>query len=76
MAAVPEIDMPFGCDVYEPAEDTFLFLDALQDELAYIASLKPSFCAEIGYVIHRRIVLRQIFPLRVRRPVFGLMMSF
>uniref|UniRef100_K3WFS2 Methyltransferase small domain-containing protein n=1 Tax=Globisporangium ultimum (strain ATCC 200006 / CBS 805.95 / DAOM BR144) TaxID=431595 RepID=K3WFS2_GLOUD len=47
-AAVPEIDMPYDCNVYEPAEDTFLFLDALQDELPLLTALDPSFCLEIG----------------------------
>ncbi|TYZ67120.1 hypothetical protein PybrP1_005377 [[Pythium] brassicae (nom. inval.)] len=41
-AKVPEIDMPYDCDVYEPAEDTFLFLDALQDELPFLAALDPA----------------------------------
>lgn len=49
-AAVPEIDMDYDCDVYEPAEDTFLFLDALQDELPFIQTLDPAVCVEIGYV--------------------------
>lgn len=47
---MPEIDMPYDCDVYEPAEDTFLFLDALQDELPFLTVLEPSICLEIGYV--------------------------
>lgn len=48
MAALPEIDMPYDCDVYEPAEDTFLFLDALQDELPQLVALDPAICVEIG----------------------------
>lgn len=47
-AQVPEIDMPYDCDVYEPAEDTFLFLDALQDELQFLMALDPTVCLEIG----------------------------
>ncbi|XP_060083021.1 methyltransferase N6AMT1-like [Ylistrum balloti] len=34
--------------VYEPAEDTFLFLDALAKEHEYIKEKKPSCCVEIG----------------------------
>ncbi len=47
-AKVPEIDMSYDCDVYEPAEDTYLFLDALQDELSYLSQQKPCICMEIG----------------------------
>lgn len=34
--------------VYEPSEDTFLFLDALESDLPFILSLNPTFVAEIG----------------------------
>ena len=34
--------------VYEPSEDTFLFLDALEHELKYLNNLKPLISLEIG----------------------------
>lgn len=34
--------------VYEPAEDTFLLLDALEDDLKYLDSVQPRICLEIG----------------------------
>ncbi|GAA5817642.1 hypothetical protein MFLAVUS_011193 [Mucor flavus] len=34
--------------VYEPAEDTFLLLDALEEDEKLIQSLKPRICLEIG----------------------------
>nr|XP_039251030.1 methyltransferase N6AMT1-like [Styela clava] len=35
-------------DVYEPAEDTFLFLDALEDQADKIQSIDPKIVLEIG----------------------------
>ncbi|KAI8339545.1 S-adenosyl-L-methionine-dependent methyltransferase [Chlamydoabsidia padenii] len=34
--------------VYEPAEDTFLLLDALEQDQKQLQSLQPSICLEIG----------------------------
>ncbi|KAG8954457.1 hypothetical protein FRC04_011784 [Tulasnella sp. 424] len=34
--------------VYEPAEDTFILLDALEQDADYLKSLNPRFCLEIG----------------------------
>ncbi|KAI8877232.1 S-adenosyl-L-methionine-dependent methyltransferase [Backusella circina FSU 941] len=34
--------------VYEPAEDTFLLLDALEEDEQLLKSLKPRICLEIG----------------------------
>ncbi|KAG0253602.1 HemK methyltransferase member 2 [Actinomortierella ambigua] len=34
--------------VYEPSEDTFLFLDAFEDDQKYLETLKPAISLEIG----------------------------
>ncbi|QRV90992.1 S-adenosyl-L-methionine-dependent methyltransferase [Ceratobasidium sp. AG-Ba] len=34
--------------VYEPAEDTFLLLDALEQDADYLRERKPTICVEIG----------------------------
>ncbi|CAD5116430.1 DgyrCDS5320 [Dimorphilus gyrociliatus] len=35
-------------EVYEPAEDSFLFLNSLEDEFDYLAKIKPTIVLEIG----------------------------
>jgi release factor glutamine methyltransferase len=35
-------------DVYEPAEDTYLLMDAIEDDLPMLRLLKPSLCVEVG----------------------------
>jgi len=38
-------------NVYEPAEDTYLFVDTLHFEKTFLNELRPRICLEIGYVI-------------------------
>ncbi|OQS05041.1 hypothetical protein THRCLA_02773 [Thraustotheca clavata] len=47
MAQVPTTQDALG-DVYEPAEDTYLFLDAIQDEKVYLSTLNPNIVLELG----------------------------
>lgn len=40
---------------YEPAEDTYLLIDALQADADFLRdSVRPSLCLEIGYGRHLR----------------------
>jgi len=44
----PLYDLKNFPDVYEPSEDTFLFLDALECDADFINSVKPANIAEVG----------------------------
>ncbi|CCI47938.1 unnamed protein product [Albugo candida] len=49
LACVPRYNLPKSCsNVYEPAEDSYLLLDALLEEQSFLKSLCPTICAEIG----------------------------
>jgi hypothetical protein len=37
--------------VYEPAEDSFLFMDALEKDLPFLRSLDPTIVLELGYFL-------------------------
>nr|CCA20878.1 conserved hypothetical protein [Albugo laibachii Nc14] len=48
-ACVPPYNLPKYCrDVYEPAEDSYLLLDALRKERSFLEILHPTICVEIG----------------------------
>lgn len=36
--------------IYEPSEDSFLFMDTLEEEKSILEKLNPAVCVEIGYV--------------------------
>jgi hypothetical protein len=44
----------YNDDVYEPSEDTFVFLDGLEMELESTLSQKPGLALEIGYGLYSR----------------------
>jgi release factor glutamine methyltransferase len=53
---VPGVDLPSlehlsaasFADVYEPAEDTYLFVDTLHADADFLAQRKPRICIEVG----------------------------
>jgi hypothetical protein len=51
--ATPELGHLTSADyarVYEPAHDTFLFLDALQLDAPFLRARQPRLCLEVGFV--------------------------
>ncbi|RZC32503.1 Snapin Pallidin, Methyltransf 26, and/or MTS domain containing protein [Asbolus verrucosus] len=48
LLTTPDYDLSDYPQVYEPGEDTFLFLDALEMEVDFLRSIKPKFAVEIG----------------------------
>nr|CAI5845477.1 unnamed protein product [Callosobruchus analis] len=48
MLKTPVYDLKKYPNVYEPSEDTFLFIDALEKDIQFLKELKPAFAVEIG----------------------------
>jgi release factor glutamine methyltransferase len=51
MAAMPDLDhltLDDFRDVYEPSDDTYLLIDAIEADMPYLAKLEPHICLEIG----------------------------
>ncbi|XP_044265159.1 methyltransferase N6AMT1 [Tribolium madens] len=44
----PQYDLRGHPEVYEPSEDSFLLLDALEQELGFLEAMEPVFALEIG----------------------------
>jgi release factor glutamine methyltransferase len=44
----PKYNLREHPNVYEPSEDSFLFLDALEHEMEFLRRLQPKFAVEIG----------------------------
>lgn len=45
----PYINLEKNNNIYEPREDTFFFIEALNKEKNFLYNLKPKICLEIGY---------------------------
>jgi release factor glutamine methyltransferase len=45
---IPYLSIETPDNVYEPREDSWLFVDALREDVGLITSLRPSICLEIG----------------------------
>ncbi|CAH1965573.1 unnamed protein product [Acanthoscelides obtectus] len=44
----PLYDLKKFSNVYEPSEDTFLFIDAIEKDFSFLKQLKPAIAVEIG----------------------------